>query len=71
MTDIIETRYRIHTRLFRKPLLVLQVKIKAGGHLENHGGRVETSPMFETWVDADIHHLQLIIQEGKNETRLA
>ena len=48
-------RYRLHLRLFRKPLLVLQVHKTGGGRVENVGGGVRLSPPFDRWVDADIH----------------
>lgn len=45
-------RYRIQRRLFRKPILVLQVEVE--GRVYVGGG---DSALNRWWVDADIEHL--------------
>jgi len=48
------TRHRIHTRWFRKPLMVLQREYRyTGFDLTNDGGMVDSRPYdFLLWEDA-------------------
>ena len=48
-------RFRLHKRMFQKPLLVLQLEVE-GLVPHNDGGRIECE--LETWwIDAQIEHL--------------
>ncbi len=54
-------RYRIETRLFSKPLVVLQLEWNVSGKLrwDNSGGVIdcETIPEYTEWRDATVEDL--------------
>lgn len=56
------TRCRIHTQLFNKPIMVVQVEVhQHGDYLSNGGGRVEDVPVDNTFYrDATLEDISIM-----------
>lgn len=55
-----DTRYRAQNRLFRKPLLVLQVRVEVTGYQhDGHGGTDDVN--YSYWRDATVEDINFPI----------
>jgi hypothetical protein len=62
-----KARYRVHTRWFKPPLIVMQVEIHRKGYelTDSYGGTTQDFDDY-IWRDARLEDLKLVCDEEKN-----
>ena len=62
-----KARYRVHTRWFKPPLIVMQVEVHRKGHevMDSYGGMSQDFDDY-IWRDARLEDLKLVCDKEKN-----